>query len=87
MEHLVITLGFTFWGAVLGGGFYFVRRYVRAVERRASQEETLTELRSRVATLEELVDGMRTEVDRLETGQEFTTRLLAERSRATSTPS
>jgi len=87
MLGLFVTLAIAFWGTVLGGGFYFARRYVRAAERRASQEETLAELRARVATLEELVDGMRSEVERLEAGQEFTTRLLAERSRSASPPS
>jgi hypothetical protein len=82
-----LAAGVAFWGTVLGGGFYFVRRYVRAVERRASQEENLVALQARITTLEELVDGMRTDVERLETGQEFTTRLLAERSHSSSPPS
>ena len=86
MIELYVALGVGFWGTVLGGGFYFVRRYVRAVERRAVQEESLAALQARVATLEELIDGLRGEVDRLETGQEFTTRLLAERAKSSSSP-
>lgn len=84
MIELYVALGVAFWGTALGGGFYFVRRYVRAVERRASQEESLAALQARVATLEELVDGMRAEVERLQPGQEFTTRLLAERAKSPS---
>ena len=57
---------------------------MRAVERRAGQEESVAALQARVATLEELIDGMRAEVDRLETAQEFTTRLLAERGKSSS---
>jgi cell division protein FtsB len=83
----LVALGVAFWGTVLGGGFYFVRRYVRAVERRAGQEESLAALQARVATLEELIEGMRAEVDRLESGQEFTTRLLADRAKSSSSPS
>ncbi len=81
MEPL-IAVGLTFWVGVFGGGFYFLRRYVRAVERRTNQNEAVADLRARVASLEEVVDGLRTDVERLETGQEFTTKLLTDRSRS-----
>ncbi|MDQ3697353.1 MAG: hypothetical protein M3373_04925 [Gemmatimonadota bacterium] len=86
MEPLIPVV-LTFWVAVFGGGFYFVRRYVRAVERRTNQDEAVAELLARVASMEEVVDDLRTDVERLVTGQEFTTRLLADRSRSTSSPS
>ena len=76
----------TFWGALVGGGLYFVRRYVRAIENRGRQDRTIAELEARVAGLEELCEGMEKDVERLENGQEFTTRLLAGRPRSPAPP-
>jgi hypothetical protein len=69
-----------FWFSALGGGFYFARRYVRAAEARGDREAALSELRARVQTLEDALDGTQRDVQRLEAAQEFTTRLLADRS-------
>jgi hypothetical protein len=72
-------------GAVaLGTGAYLARRYVRAIERRGANDAEITELRQRLAVLEENADATRRDVDRLEAGQEFTTKLLAERVTAPS---
>lgn len=70
-----------FWLGIVGGGFYFVRRYVRAVEGRAHQDRAVAALEARVASLEELFEGMEKDVERLEDGQAFTSRLLADRPR------
>ncbi|MBA3671004.1 MAG: hypothetical protein H0W68_03140 [Gemmatimonadaceae bacterium] len=75
-----------FWSSVLGGAFYFVRRYVRAIERRSDQEGALTELRTRLLAVEELSETLRSEVARLESTQEFTTRLLERGASAASPP-
>ena len=82
MMILWMFFGMAFWGCVLGGGFYFVRRYVRAIERRGTEDQTVVELRARLSTMEELVDSLRADVSRLEDGQEFTTRLLTSGPRA-----
>jgi cell division protein FtsB len=79
MFPLVLVAAVAFWGAVLGGGFYLARRYVRAVERRAGNESELVELRQRVAHLEDGLDDTRRDVERLESAQEFMNRLLAGR--------
>lgn len=71
---LAISLGF--WATLVGGGFYFVRRYVRAVERRSGGDETSAQLQTRVAALEEFVGTIQRDVERIDQGQEFTTRLL-----------
>lgn len=71
-----------FWLGIVGGGFYFVRRYVRAVEGRAHQDRTVAALEARVASLEAQFDDMERNVERLENGQEFTTRLLGDRPNA-----
>jgi hypothetical protein len=76
----IVLASLAFWGPVAGGAFYLVRRYIRAIERRGSDQTELTELRARVAALEDGLDTTRSDVARLEEGHEFTTRLLAERS-------
>jgi hypothetical protein len=77
LPYLVSAIAF--WGTVLGGGFYFARRYARALEGRTGHEAELVELRERVNALEDALDVTRREVERLETAQEFTTRLMAPR--------
>jgi hypothetical protein len=69
-----------FWGAVLGVGAYAVRRFLRAYERRAGSEAELTALRDRVTAVEESHDAVQGSLERLSTGQEFTTKLLGARS-------
>ena len=56
-------------------------RYVRAVERRGEANAEQRQLIERVADLEGALEEARTEIARLDAAQEFTTRLLAERSR------
>lgn len=69
-----------FWGVVLGGGIYAVRRFLRAYERRVGSEADLTALRDRVTALEESLDAVHGSLERLNAGQEFTTKLLGARS-------
>lgn len=77
-----VVMAVAFWGTVLGGGAYFARRFARAAERRSGNEQEIAQLTSRLAALEEALDGARQDIDRLETGLEFTTRLLASRADA-----
>jgi hypothetical protein len=41
-----------FWGIALGGGLYWGRRYVRAIEARAKTDARIATLESRIASLE-----------------------------------
>jgi hypothetical protein len=72
----ILLASVAFWGSVLGGGFYFVRRYVRAVESRVVKDAELLEMRQRILALEESLDATQRDVERLEAAQEFTPRLL-----------
>lgn len=76
---VVFVLGKIIWVALLGAGAYLGFRYVRAQERRGGAAE-LEDLRSQVRQLQQMVDGLRGDLDRVQEGQDFTTRLLAERS-------
>jgi hypothetical protein len=77
MVPYFVLSAIAFWSAALGGGFYFARRHVRALEQRTGNESELAELRERVIGLEDALDAMRREVERLDRAQELTTRLLA----------
>lgn len=79
MEPFIVA-ALVFWPTVFGTGFYFVRRYIRAVERRAGSETALAELSERLLRVEEALEATRAELSRLEEGHEFTQRLLVERS-------
>lgn len=79
MFPLVFVAAVAFWGTVLGGGLYFARRLVRAVESRRNDESELLELRRRIASLEETNERTQRDVERLETSQDFTNKLLANR--------
>lgn len=64
-------------------GIYFARRHVRALERSTTDDAGLAELRQRLLQIEETLETTRRDVDRIEAGQEFTTRLLGERTTRT----
>jgi hypothetical protein len=68
--------------SIFGGAaaLYIAFRFVRAFERRGVDRAELEALRSQVAMLEDAVDRSTRTVERLEEGQLFTTRLLAERA-------
>jgi hypothetical protein len=42
----------TFWGLALGGGFYWARRYVRAIESQSAALDRIAALEARVRSLE-----------------------------------
>ena len=73
-------IGVAIWSAILGGGSYFAWRFVRPFERRGHSEAALAALAQRIAALAESMNSVREDVERLDAGQEFTTRLLTPRS-------
>ena len=83
MEPFLVAGAIVFWSGIIGTGFHFVRRYVRAVERRGGSDAALAALGERLLRVEEALESTRTELSRLEEGHEFTQRLLAERASKT----
>lgn len=75
-----LLLGKVVWLAALGVGAYLGLRYVRAHERQGKTTE-VAELQSQVQQLQETVDGLRIDLGRVQEGQDFTARLLSERSK------
>ena len=66
--------------AALGFGARLAYRAVRALEGRRVDSDGVMQLRARMEQLEDALDASQREVARLEAGQEFMNRLLAERS-------
>jgi hypothetical protein len=73
------VIAIAFWGTVLGGGVYFARRFARIAEMRGGDAMQLSQLSDRIGALEEALDGAQRNIERLETGQDFTARLLESR--------
>jgi hypothetical protein len=79
-----------FWGMLLlgwapylafgGGVLYLGARYVRAVERRGVSRAEIAGIAERMARLEEAVASVADDVERVEEGQSFATRVLTERA-------
>lgn len=77
---IFLLVGKVVWLGALGVGAYLGLRYVRAQERRGRATE-VAELQSQMKQLQESVDGLRIDLDRVQEGQDFTARLLSERSK------
>lgn len=73
---------------VLFGGtaVYLGLRFTRAAERRGHSRTELTELGDRVARIEDALASLATEVQRISDAEQFTSRLLHERSAQQSPP-
>lgn len=83
---LFMVAAILFWPTVIGTGFYFLRRYVRAIEHRAGSGATLDAISERLLRVEESLETTRAEMARIDEGNEFTQRLLSERSSARRDP-
>jgi hypothetical protein len=75
---LMMLLAYLPWLLVGGGLFYLGVRAVRALERRSTASAELVALRERLDWLEETVGSQADALRRVEEGQRFTERLLAE---------
>lgn len=82
MMPFFFLLSMLFWIAVIGGGFYLALRFLRAFENRGSAGPELQDMRKRMAQLEESFESMNKRVEQIGESQEFTTRLLTDRSSA-----
>ena len=83
---LLMLVAYLPWLLFGGGLLYLGVRAVRALERRSTGSAELTALRERLESLEETVSAQAEAVRRVEDGQQFTDRLLAERSGAARRP-
>lgn len=80
MGFTFMLLPLLFWVAILGGGFYLAVRFLRAFENRNAGGGEIDDLRKRMAQIEDAMESMNRQVERIGESQEFTTRLLTERT-------
>ena len=66
--------------AALCSGTYFLRKYVRAVERNTEARITQQQLGERVGVLEEMLESTQREVATLRAAHDFSSRLLEART-------
>ena len=89
MGMLFVLFWALFWIGVIGGGFYLAVRFLRAFEQRGTLGSPRSDplaLSERVRRLEETIESMGAEIERLGEGQQFTHRLLTERQTPRGTP-
>ncbi len=77
MEDVVAIIGFFGTIIVVTLGFPLVRAYARRQEQRA--DTNLPAVEERLSRIENAIEAMSIEVERISEGQRFVTRLLAER--------
>ena len=79
-------LGFLFAFASLAVGarllWPLVRAYAKRVESRADVARVPDEVKSRLERMEQAIDSIAVEVERISEGQRVTTKLLAEKTRS-----
>ena len=67
-------------GAVSAIGVPLARAYARRLEAQPSRPQFPTELVERLERMEQAIDSIANEVERISEGQRFTTKLLSERN-------
>lgn len=67
--------------AVTAIGYPMAKAYARRLEREPREPVVPPELQSRLERMEQALDSIAIEVERISEGQRFTTKLLAERSK------
>jgi hypothetical protein len=78
-EHIVIPLAGMTMVVLLALGIPFVRALVRRWEREPLQPAVPLEVSARLERIEQAVDAVAIEVERISEGQRFTTKLLSDR--------
>jgi len=78
-EGIVIPIAFFITVIVLSIAIPLVRALGRKWEREAARPELPSDVAQRLTRIEQAVDAVAVEVERISEGQRFTTRLLAER--------
>lgn len=77
-----ISIAFFMTMAIIIIGFPLARAFARRMDRRGGSAQVSTEVSSQLAHLNQAVDAIALEVERISEGQRFTTRLLSEQKEA-----
>jgi len=76
---IVVPIGFFIMVAVLAVGTPLARAFARKMSSQGGQAAVPAELQQRLQRMEQAIDSIAVEVERISEGQRFTTKLLAER--------
>jgi hypothetical protein len=77
-----ISIAFFITMAIIIIGFPLARAFARRMDRRGGSAQISNEVSSQLAHLNQAVDAIAVEVERISEGQRFTTRLLSEQKEA-----
>ena len=84
---VVITIAFFVTIAVVSIGVPLVRALVRRVDQRGASPAVPSDLAQRMERIEQAVDAIAIEVERISEGQRFTNKLMSERQPSAALPS
>ncbi len=76
---IAVPLGFFTMVAIIFVGTPLARAYARKIGNQAVQPPVSLELQQRLEHMEQAIDSIAVEVERISEGQRFTTKLLADR--------
>ena len=82
MSPFLIPITAIVAGTLMALCFPLVRAYARKLELEGAQPRIPPEVAERLARMEQAIDSVAVEIERISEAQRFTTRLLAERSNA-----
>jgi hypothetical protein len=82
IDGVLIPITLFVCGAVTAIGVPLAKAYARRVEREPTRQTLPSELTDRLDRMEQALDSIAIEVERVSEGQRFTTKLLSERNNA-----
>ncbi len=82
MQDILVPISLFICIAVTMIGFPIARAYARKVDRGTDRPSVPPDVAARLERMEQAIDSIAVEVERISEGQRFTTKLLAERGSA-----
>jgi hypothetical protein len=79
--EVIVPLGFFAMVTTIAVGVPLVRAFARRMEQEGSRPQIPSEVLARLERMEQAIDSVAVEVERISEGQRFTTKLLSERTR------
>ena len=80
-EDIVVPIAFFITAIIISIGFPLVRGLVRRWERKSTPTALPSDAADRLERIEQAIDAMSIEVERIAEGQRFVTRLMSDRER------
>lgn len=84
--EVAVPMGFFALVAIVAIGFPFARAYARRMEQGPARPAIPADVAARLERMEQAIDSIAVEVERISEGQRFTTKLLADRVPAPASP-